>query len=82
MESDSNRVYRVLQGTGYYNKLLSTGLYWGILEGGDTETKHVGLRKFSVNIFNHPEQKVLSKLNFFRFMGRFLKKCKKNFSSF
>ena len=31
MESDGNRVYRVLQDTGYYNVLLSTGLYWGIL---------------------------------------------------
>ena len=39
MESDGNRVYRVLQGTGYYNVLQSTGLYWGILGGGDTETK-------------------------------------------
>ena len=29
MESDGNRVYRVLQGTGYYNVLQSTGLYWG-----------------------------------------------------
>jgi len=71
MVSDGNRVYRVLQGTGYYNVLQSTGLYWGILEGGDTETKHVGLRKFSINIFNHPEQKVLSKLNFFKFMDVF-----------
>ena len=34
MESDGNRVYRVLQGTGYYNVLQSTGLYWGILGGG------------------------------------------------
>ena len=39
MESDGNRVYRVLQGTGYYNVLQSTGLYWGALGGGDTETK-------------------------------------------
>ena len=39
MESDENRVYRVLKGTGYYNVLQSTGLYWGILGGGDTETK-------------------------------------------
>jgi len=36
MESDGNRVYRVLQGTGYYNVLQSTGLYWGILGGGGT----------------------------------------------
>ena len=34
MESDGNRVYKVLQGTGYYNVLQNTGLYWGILEGG------------------------------------------------
>ena len=39
MVSDGNRVYRVLQGTGYYNVLQSTGLYWGILEEGGTETK-------------------------------------------
>jgi len=40
MESDGNRVYRVLQGTGYYNALKSTGLYCrGILGGGGTETK-------------------------------------------
>ena len=31
MKSDCNRVYRVLQGTGFYNVLQSTGLYWGIL---------------------------------------------------
>ena len=36
MESDGNRVYRVLQGTGDYNVLQSTGLYWGILGGGGT----------------------------------------------
>ena len=28
-----NRAYRVLQGTGYYNVLQSTGLYWSILGG-------------------------------------------------
>jgi len=39
MESDGNRVYRVLQGAGYYNVLQSTGLYWGLLGGVDTETK-------------------------------------------
>ena len=33
------RVYRVLQGTGYYNVLQSTGLYWGILGGRGYETK-------------------------------------------
>ena len=33
MVSDGNRVYRVLQGTGYYNVLQSTGLYWGIRGG-------------------------------------------------
>jgi len=32
-----------------------------------------------MNICNHPEQKVLSKLNFFRFMGRFQKMQKKIF---
>ena len=39
MESDGNRVYRVVQGTGFYNVLQSTGLYWGILGGRDTENK-------------------------------------------
>ena len=33
MASDCNRVYRVLQGTGYYNILQSAGLHWGILGG-------------------------------------------------
>ena len=36
MESDGNRVYIVLQGTGYYNYcwlLLGTGWYWGVLGG-------------------------------------------------
>jgi len=32
-----------------------------------------------MNICNHTEQKVLSKLNFFMFMGHFQKKCKKIF---
>jgi len=32
-----------------------------------------------MDIFNHPEQKVLSKLNFFRFMGLFKKNAKKSF---
>ena len=36
-------------------------------------------KKVSMNICNHPEQKVLSKLNFFRFMGRFQKMQKKIF---
>ena len=36
MERDGNRVYRVLQDTGYYNVLQSTGLYWGILGGEGT----------------------------------------------
>jgi len=39
MESDGNWVYIVLQGTGYYNVLQSTRLYWGILGRGGTETK-------------------------------------------
>ena len=38
-----------------------------------------GLRKFSMNLFNHTEQKVLSKLNFFRFIGRFQNNAKKIF---
>ena len=33
--------------------------------------KHVGLRKFYIIICNHREQKVLSKIKFLRFMGRF-----------
>ena len=50
MESDGNRVYRVLQGTGYYNVLQSTGLYWDILGGGDRETKQNFL--FLIKIYN------------------------------
>ena len=41
--------------------------------------KYAGLRKFQIDICNHPEQKVLSKLNFFRFIGRFQKNEKNHF---
>ena len=45
MESDCNKVYRVLHGTGCYNILQGTGLYWGTLwdgvQGGTVATAKV-----------------------------------------
>ena len=53
MESDCNKVYRVLQGTGCYNILQGTGLYyWGTLgegvHGGTVATAKVqeGTREY------------------------------------
>ena len=54
MESDCNKKYGVLQGTVYYNVLQSTGVFWGLLGVGVTETKQ-NFFIFNKNIYVESE---------------------------
>jgi len=58
MESDGNRVYRVLQGIGYYSVLESTGLHWGILGRGVHKPNRILL--FLIKILSRVRRRMFS----------------------